>query len=68
MPVIVVMEPKTRHQYRARVVRARKRRECSFCPASIFRDEPYGRTRDFHSSRTADFSVCRDHWQETVTP
>jgi len=61
MTTIVVQDPRDRSQYRAKLVTARKRRPCSFCKAMIFREEQYGRTRDFHSSRTADYSVCLDH-------
>ena len=57
-----VTDPRDRGHFKARVVTARVPFECSWCPAMVQAGEPYGRTRDYHSSRSWNFKVCRAHW------
>ena len=61
---IRVTDPRDRSGFRARVVRARRAVECSWCSHVIAAGEFYGRTRDFHSSRSWDYRVCGAHVTE----
>jgi hypothetical protein len=64
--IINVRDPRNASVYRASRVYARKPHACSFCGRTIVKNESYGRTRDWHSSRHFDFKVCRDHILSTV--